>query len=107
MSVWPGCLLPPLLTLFNVHGETAALTIAYMWPLFLLLVFPMVTCGGIACLVGVGDTRTGMYIYGGVALLNIPLAWLFFHGVGPWRGLGFVGIACGTALSHVVGCRVC
>jgi putative MATE family efflux protein len=98
--------LPSLLTLLNVHGETAALTIAYMRPLFLLLVFPMVTCGGIACLIGVGDTRTGLYIYGGVALLNVPLAWLFFRGAGPLPGLGFVGIACGTALSHVLGCLV-
>jgi putative MATE family efflux protein len=98
--------MPLLLTRLHVHGETAALTIAYMRPLLALLVFPMVTCGGIACLVGVGDTRTGLYIYGGVAVLNIPLAWLFFHGVGPWPGLGFVGIACGTAVSHVLGCLV-
>ena len=99
-------LLPQLLLLLHVHGEAAALTVAYMQPLLLLLVFPMVTCGGTACLVGAGDTRTGLYIYGGVAVLNVPLAWLFFHGIGSWPGLGFVGIACGTALSHVLGCLV-
>src|SRR5262249_10506168 len=34
------------------------------------------------------------------------LTWLFFHGAGPVPGLGFVGIAWGTALSHVVGALV-
>ena len=98
--------LPPLLEQLNLPGAAATLTIAYMRPLFALLVFPIVTCGGVACLIGAGDTRTGLYIYGGVALLNIPLAWLFFHGVDSWPGLGFVGIACGTAVSHVLGCGV-
>jgi putative MATE family efflux protein len=98
--------LPALLELLQVRGEAAALTAEYMRPLFLLLAFPVVTCGGIACLVGAGDTRTGLYIYGGVALLNIPLTWLFFKGAGPVPALGFVGIAWGTALSHVVGSLV-
>ena len=70
--------LPPLLTLLNVHGETAALTIAYMRPLFLLLVFPMVTCGGIACLIGVGDTPPGC-ISTAVSCCSTF----------PWRGCSF------------------
>ena len=52
-------------------------------PLLLLLVFQVVQSAGIACLVGAGDTRTGMWVLGGVAVLNVPLAWLFFHGLGP------------------------
>jgi Na+-driven multidrug efflux pump len=36
-------------------------------------------------------------------LLNLPLAWSFFHGVGPIPAMGFVGIAWGTALSHTIG----
>jgi putative MATE family efflux protein len=96
--------LPALLHLLDVHGQAAELTIAYMRPLLLLLVFPMITCGGVASLIGAGDTRAGLYIYGGVALLNLPLAYVFFHGVGSWPGWGFVGIACGTALTQVLGC---
>jgi len=98
--------LPLLLELLQVRGEAAALTVAYMRPLFLLLFFPVVTTGGVASLIGAGDTRTGLFIYGGVALLNIPLTWLFFRGAGPLPGLGFVGISWGTALSHVVGSLV-
>src|SRR5262249_9749118 len=90
----------------QVRGEAAALTVAYMRPLFLLLVFPVVTCGGVASLIGAGDTRTGLFIYGGVALLNVPLTWLVFRGARPPPGLGFVGISWGTALSHVVGSLV-
>src|SRR2546423_573115 len=39
-----------------------------------------------------------------VALLNVPLAWGLCFGVGPFAGFGFVGIALGTGLSHVIGC---
>jgi putative MATE family efflux protein len=43
-------------------------------------------------------------VLGGVAVLNIPLAWGLCFGFGPFAGLGFVGISLGTGLSHVVGC---
>jgi Na+-driven multidrug efflux pump len=39
----------------------------------------------------------------GVALVNLPLAWGFCLGWGPLPALGFVGIAGGTAVSHVRG----
>jgi putative MATE family efflux protein len=38
-----------------------------------------------------------------VAVINMPLAWLFVYGLGPLPGLGFAGIATGTAVSHVLG----
>jgi Na+-driven multidrug efflux pump len=38
-----------------------------------------------------------------VAVLNIPLSWGFFHGVGGLPGMGFPGIALGTAISHTIG----
>ena len=57
----------------------------------------------IACLVGAGDTKTGPLILGGVALVNIPLAWSCFHGLGPIPEMGFYGIGMGTALSHACG----
>ena len=58
---------------------------------------------GIACLVGAGDTRTGLVVMIGVAVINLPLAWGFGFGLGPLPALGFVGIALGTALCHVFG----
>jgi putative MATE family efflux protein len=58
----------------------------------------------VACLAGAGDTRTGFWVLGGVAVINIPLSWSFCLGWGPVPALGFVGISVGTALAHVLGC---
>jgi putative MATE family efflux protein len=95
--------LTTLVELLQLQGEAAALAVAYLRPLFTLLTFQMISLAGIACLVGAGDTRTGFMILGGVAVLNLPLAWCFFLGIGPWHGLGFQGIAVGTAASQTVG----
>jgi putative MATE family efflux protein len=95
--------LPALLELLQLRGTAAEMAWSYLQPIFLLLVFQLVESAGIACLVGAGDTVTGMLVLGGVAVLNVPLAWLCFLGVGPVPGLGFAGIAVGTALSHTIG----
>src|SRR6516165_5676853 len=89
--------------LLQLRGAAADYAASYLRPLFLLLVFQVVETAGIACLVGAGDTRTGPWVLGGVALINLPLAWGLYHGVGPVPALGFSGIALGTALSHVLG----
>jgi putative MATE family efflux protein len=86
--------------LLGLHGHTAGYAASYLRPLFLLLVFQMVEMAGIYCLYGAGDTRPGLYILGGVAVVNIPLGWLFYY------LLGFPGIALGTAVSHLLGCVV-
>jgi putative MATE family efflux protein len=96
--------LPGLIALLELHGDAAAFAVDYLRPLFVLLVFQVVEAAGIACLVGAGDTRTGLWVLGGVALVNVPLAWGLFHGFGPIPALGFPGIALGTALSHLLGC---
>ncbi|MCI0681482.1 MAG: MATE family efflux transporter [Gemmataceae bacterium] len=95
----------PLLTdIVQQHGAAAEYAEGFLRPLFFLLVFQIVEVAGIACLVGAGDTRTGLWVLGGVALVNIPLAWGFCRGLGGLPELGFVGIALGTALSHTLGC---
>jgi putative MATE family efflux protein len=95
--------LDSLLQLLNLHGPAAAFAADYLRPTFYLLPFQVVGAAGIACLVGAGDTRTGLWVLGGVAVLNLPLAWAFFHGVGPLPGLGFAGIGLGTAVSQTLG----
>jgi putative MATE family efflux protein len=95
--------LPSLIELLQLQGATARFAIAYLQPLFALLVFQVIEAAGIACLVGAGDTMTGLWVRAGVAVFNVPLAWGFFHGVGPLPPLGFVGIALGTAVSNVLG----
>src|SRR5262249_10850043 len=86
-----------LIGLLQIKGQTAEFAVEYLRPLFILYPFQMVEVAGVACLVGAGDTRTGLFVLGGVALLNWPLAWSLMP------ALGFVGIAWGTALSHAVG----
>jgi putative MATE family efflux protein len=96
-------LLPAAMAVLGLHGPAAEFALEYLFPLFLLLVFQVIESAGIACMVGAGDTRIGLFVLAGVAVVNVPLAWLCFHGVGPLRGLGFPGIAWGTAISHTLG----
>jgi putative MATE family efflux protein len=93
----------PVVELLQLRGEAAELAVQYLRPLIVLVTFQMIEFAGIACLVGDGDTRTGMWVLGGVAILNIPLAWALHHGLFGIEGLGFPGISTGTALSHVAG----
>lgn len=96
--------LSPLVHLLQLQGPTAELAVAYLVPMFGLLVFQVIEMGGIACLAGAGDMRTGLCVLGGVAVLNLPLSWGFYLGIRPFPQLGFPGIALGTALSHTIGC---
>ncbi|MBI3823211.1 MAG: MATE family efflux transporter [Planctomycetes bacterium] len=87
----------------NLEGAAADYAAEYALILFGLLVFQTIEVAGISCLIGAGDTRTGLVVMIGVAVINIPLAWGFSRGYGPFPKLGFIGIALGTALSHVLG----
>ncbi len=89
--------MPSLLTALQLHGDSLQFALDYLQPLFWLLVFQMVEQAGIACLVGAGDTRSGSWVLGVVAVVNIPLAWYLN------RTFGFQGIALGTAISHTLG----
>jgi putative MATE family efflux protein len=95
--------LRPVLGLLQLQGAAAIHAADYLRPMFYLLVFQAVSAAGIGALTGAGDTRSGMWVLGGVALINLPMAWAFFHGVGPLPGLGFAGIGAGTALSQALG----
>jgi putative MATE family efflux protein len=95
--------MPYLLDWMQMQGDSREYARQFMQPLILLLVFQTVESAGIACLVGAGDTRTGLAVLGGVAGLNVPLTMLFFFGAGPVPALGFPGIALGTALAHTAG----
>jgi putative MATE family efflux protein len=87
----------------GMSGRSAEMTVEFLIPILSLFTFQMIESAGLACLVGAGDTRPTLWVLGGVALINMPLAWVCFHGLGPIPGLGFAGIALGTALSHSLG----
>jgi putative MATE family efflux protein len=95
--------LGPMVAMLGLHGPAAVYAAQYLAPMFALLTFQVLEAAGIACLVGAGDTVTGLWVRAGVTTLNVPLAWTLCHGIGPWPGLGFVGIALGTALCHLLG----
>jgi putative MATE family efflux protein len=95
--------LEPALTLLGLEGPALAQAATFLRPLLAVLVFQMLGSAGIACLAGAGDTRTGLWVLGGVALLNVPLALLFCRGAGPVPALGFPGIAVGTGVSQTLG----
>ncbi len=95
--------LPYILEALQLHGEEATLAADFLRPMLVLLTFQVVEAAGVACLVGAGDTVTGMWVLGGVAVVNVPLTWLFFHGLGPIPALGFAGIGLGTAVARTLG----
>lgn len=92
-----------LVHLLQLHGDSAQYAVDYLLPMFALLVFQVVEMAGIACFVGAGDTRTGLWVFAGVAVLNIPLSWGLCIGISPLPKMGFVGISVGTAVSHMLG----
>ena len=96
--------LPSLIDALKLAGGAARVCVEFLTPLAALLAFQIVESACAACLAGAGDTTTGRKVLGLVAVLNVPLAWGLCFGVGPVPGLGFVGIALGTGLSHVIGC---
>src|SRR5262245_53315909 len=98
--------LPALVEALQLTGDAGRFCTDFLTPLAALLAFQIAESACVACLAGAGDTRTGLKVLGLVAVLNIPLAWGLCFGVGPWHGIGFVGISLGTGLSHVVGCTV-
>lgn len=96
-------LMEPGLALLQLQGAAADYASAYLRPLLWQLPLQMLCAAGIACLAGAGDTRTGLWVLGSVAVLNLPFSWLLFRGAGSFAGLGFPGIAVGTAISQSIG----
>jgi putative MATE family efflux protein len=96
--------IPDLMRLLQPHEEAARQAADYLRPIFLLLTLQMIELVGLACLMGAGDTVSGMWVMSGVAVVNLPLAWVFCRGWWIVPSLGFVGIATGTAVSHGLGC---
>ena len=64
-----------IVSYLGLHDAAAEYAIAYLGPLAALLPFYLIEVGGIACLVGAGDTKTGLMTLAGVVALNVPLAW--------------------------------
>ena len=94
---------PALIRALNLEGASAR--DATMFLRIVLLVTPLLACtaAGVACLRGVGDTRTGMWVMVAVNAVNVALSWALVTGSGRFPKLGFAGIAIGTATGEAVG----
>ena len=92
-----------LIEVLNLKGQSAESATLFLR--IVLMVTPLLACttAGVACLRGVGDTRTGMYVMILVNLINVVVCWSLVRGVGPIPRLGFAGIAIGTATGEAVG----
>jgi putative MATE family efflux protein len=94
---------PSLIRALNLSGQSAISATLFLR--VILIVTPLLACttAGIACLRGVGDTRTGMWVMILVNVVNVSLSWSLVRGLGPIPELGFTGIAIGTATGEGVG----
>ncbi len=94
---------PGLVRALNLEGGAAAAATMFLRTILLATPLLAATAAGVACLRGVGDTRTGMWVMIGVNLVNAALAWTLVRGLGPIPSLGFRGIAIGTTVGEAVG----
>jgi len=94
---------PDLIRALNLSGPSAQS--ATMFLRIVLMITPLLACttAGVACLRGVGDTRTGMWVMILVNAVNAALSWTLVRGFGPIPSLGFPGIAIGTATGEAIG----
>ncbi|HEX4590075.1 MAG TPA: MATE family efflux transporter, partial [Gemmataceae bacterium] len=92
--------LPYFIRLIGLEGPSADYAFRYLRPIFTLLPFRVVEVAGVACLIGAGDTRIGLWVQGGIAVVNVMLAW----SLSRLAGIGFVGVPLGTAISYLLGC---
>lgn len=95
---------PGFAALLNMRGEAARVAVAYLRIDALGYLGASMSFALAACLRGAGDTRTPLYILGGVNVMNLVLSWLLAFGIGPWDGIGVNGVAWGTALARWLGC---
>jgi putative MATE family efflux protein len=89
--------------LLNMRGHAADAAIHYLRVESLGLIGAAVSLSMAACLRGAGDARTPLKILGGVNVVNMALSWVLAFGVGPWPGMGLVGIAWGTVIARWLG----
>ncbi len=94
---------PDLVLLLNLEGDAARSASMFLRMVLLAMPLMAATSAGVACLRGVGDTRTGMWVMLGVNVVNAALAWTLVRGLGPIPALGFRGIAIGTTVGEAVG----
>src|SRR5580704_7318351 len=94
----------PLFTLLlGMQGEAQDIAIHYLRVDSICYFFISFTFVGGAILRASGDTRTPMFIYALVSIVNVIAASAFVYGVGPIPALGVSGIVMGTVVARIFG----
>ena len=91
--------------LVAMQADEAALThaVPYLHIYFLGTVFLWGTVIPAAIFRGTGDAKTPLKLATVVALLNVPLNYVFIFGAGPWAPMGVAGAAVGTVAARAIG----
>jgi MATE family multidrug resistance protein len=89
--------------LLGLQGETRAIAIHYLQVDSLCYFFIGFTLVGGTILRAAGDTRTPMFIYALVSIVNVFAAYSFVYGLGPIPAMGVRGIVTGTVVARVFG----
>lgn len=93
-----------LIRAMNLEGSAARDATRFIRVFLLTIPLGAIMTAGIACLHGVGDTRTGMWVMVLVNVVNVALAWPLVGGVGSVvPACGFAGVIAGTSVSEAVG----
>lgn len=100
LMVWFG---REFVALMQLEAEAADYAYRYMW--VITFVVPLIMCSqiGAACLRGAGDTVSGFVVKVVVVVTNIVVSTFLVTGWGQWDGIGWEGLAIGTATGYAVG----
>lgn len=94
----------PLLVAMQADETALTHAVPYLRIYFLGTVFLWGTVIPAAIFRGAGDPTTPLRLAAGVAVLNVPLNYVFIFGAGPWAPMGVPGAAVGTVAARAVGC---
>lgn len=90
-------------SLLQLEGDAHELASQYLRIVVPSVPAFMMISVGVACLHGAGDTVSGLVVMAVVNVLNASISAALTIGWGPLPELGWIGLAIGTAVSHVVG----
>ncbi len=90
----------PFLAILNAPQEVRPLGATYLFIVSLSVIPTALLLVGTACLRGVGDTRTPLYVMLGANAVNILLTWLLVSGNMGLPALGIAGAAIGTTVAR-------
>lgn len=93
----------PLLVAMQADEAALGHAVPYLHIYFLGTVFLWGTVIPAAIFRGGGDAKTPLKLATAVAVLNVPLNYVFIFGAGPWAPMGVAGAAVGTVAARAIG----